>query len=626
VHESTNTQSDHAPQSGTDHAVNNAKNAFSKAPLPFSGGISDESLGSINEQSDHHRPSRFETQNLTTDDVNEYQRDGMKGRTDEPGFGDSQMRIERIAHNVSSTHGSSSLNTSSNENTANASQPSHQTVLNQIRDHLVNSQGFNKVRRYLSSTVSLRCTDDSTLEIIAADRFTLEMIERRLGDPLRIAAQFAMGTTTPNILYRVEITENQTTRKSISAGRNAQSRQSTNANQTHPLATQLPSQRAAGPRGQQRTKFPACPSLHDFLIGASNRLAFESVKQTLQSRMDTPPVFIHGSCGVGKTHLLRGATQYARTLKPGCKVRYTTGEAFTNGFVNAIRTRSVDVFQKKYRGLDLLCIDDIHLMAGKQATQHELLQIFNTLSLGGAKIIFASDAHPREIGRLDQALASRFSAGLVVEVEDPDVDLARRLVSQIASQRGVFLDAPAIQTIVERVGIGNGASVRDLEGAVIQIQAVARMMDRGNDPKTPNTTGSHSQASSSPTMMHVRKALSLRCGEENQPSTGPIALDSIITQICDEMTVSKSDLYGKGRQKKVVMARELIVHTARNLTSKSFPEIAHAIGRPNHSTVITAAKRFKDRVKESEPVAVGCPHDGIPAGELAQMMASRVHR
>ena len=126
-------------------------------------------------------------------------------------------------------------------------------------------------------------------------------------------------------------------------------------------------------------------------------------------------------------------------------------------------------------------------------------------------------------------------------------------------------------------------------------------------------------------MSHIRKALSLRDGSDNQITAGPIALDTIISRICNEMTVSKSDLTGKGRQKKVVMARELIVHTARNLTSKSFPEIAYAIGRPNHSTVITAAKRFKDRVAEQQPVAVGCPHDGLPAGELAEIMATRVH-
>lgn len=531
---------------------------------------------------------------------------GIHGRTDATGLGEAPLRIDQRTH-VPAT-----------------AQPlprtlEAHTVCHQIREHLINSQGHNRVRRYFSGTVSIELNESGVVEIIAGDRFTLDMIERRMGQPLRIAAQFAMGTIEPRIQYRVDPARHAHASSTEGpAGRDAQSTTptattSTRASNTHPLANRLPTRR----HGQ---RFPACPSLSDFIVGASNRLAYESIKQVIQSGVDCPPVFLHGSCGVGKTHLLRGATQYARQLNQGCKVRYTTGEAFTNGFVTAIRTRSIEVFQKKYRGLDLLCIDDIHLMAGKQATQHELLQIFNKLSLGGCKIFLASDAHPREIGRLDQALASRFAAGLVVKVEEPDLELARRLVAQIASARGIFLDQPAIQTIVDRVGIGQGASVRDLEGAILQIQAVARLMDQSAN------THSTTRSSTNPSMSHVRKALSLRSGSNETVSLRPVALDTIITRICQEMTVSKSDLAGKGRQKKVVMARELIVHTARDLTSKSFPEIAYAIGRPNHSTVITAAKRFKERIAESQPVAVGCPHDGMPAGELAQMMATRVHQ
>ncbi len=488
------------------------------------------------------------------------------------------------------------------------------SICKQIREHLIRTQGHNKVRRYLSDTVTMNCLDASTIELVAGDRFTLDMIERRLGDPLRVAAQFALKTTNPQITYRVKPTPPTNTRPN--PGRDAHAHTTNaNPNSTHPLANRIP------PRRPNAHRVPLCPTLNDFLVGSSNRLAYESIKQVLQAGIDSPPIFLHGSCGVGKTHLLRGTTQYARKLRPGCKVRYTTGEAFTNGFVTAIRTRSVEAFQKKYRGLDLLCIDDIHLMAGKQATQHELLQIFNKLSLGGCTIILASDAHPREIGRLDQALASRFAAGLVVKVDEPDLELARRLVPHIAARRGLFLDTSAIQMIVDRVGVGKGASVRDLEGAVLQIQAIARLMDQGNGSNTDTTKPATPRT---PTMAHIRRALSLRDGANSQSTNGPIALETIISRICQEMTVSKSDLIGKGRQKKVVMARELIVHTARNLTSKSFPEIAHAIGRPNHSTVITAAKRFKDRIIAGQPIAVGCPHDGLPASELAEMLATQM--
>lgn len=508
-----------------------------------------------------------------------------------------------------------------------------------IRAHVSQALGANRVRRYLNANTAMRADNDGSIEICAGDSFTLDMIQRRLGDAIRIGAQFVLGTTEPVVRFRVAPALNGHAAQSSHAAASQSvpaGGAPAPAKPTHPLATRTPD------RQRRRGEGPSWPTLDQFIVGASNRLALESIKQVIGSHSECPPVFVHGSCGVGKTHLLRGATSYARQLRPGCKVRYTTGEAFTNAFVNAIRTRSIEAFQKKYRGLDLLCIDDIHLMAGKQATQHELLQIFNTLSLGGARIILASDAHPREIARLDQALASRFAAGLVVRVEEPDRELAARLITHIARKRGMFLDDAAIGTIIDRVGVGGGASVRDLEGAVLQIQAVARLLDKGTPYPNDATPGSTSGTGGSgtrnptpnrgggliPTLAHVRQALSLRAGgdDEGAGARGPIALDTIVSHICRELTVSKPDLLGKGRQKKVVLARELIVHLSRNLTSKSFPEIASAIGRPNHSTVITAAKRFRDRLTATDPVRVGCPHDGIPAAELAQLLTTRIRQ
>lgn len=473
-----------------------------------------------------------------------------------------------------------------------------------LRDHLVQSLGANRVRRYLNERTRVQSLDDGSIEISAGDNFTLEMIQRQLGEAIRIAAQFALGTIEPALVFRVE--------ESLQPQQASRPAPTADASKTHPLGNrvQLPETARAAARA------PRCPRLEEFLVGASNRLAFESIRQAVESSGPGAPVFVHGSCGVGKTHLLRGATLLARKVRPGCKVRYTTGEAFTNAFVMAIRTRTVDSFQKKYRGLDLLCIDDIHLMAGKQATQHELLQILNTLSLGGARIILASDAHPRMIARLDQALSSRFSAGLVVRVDEPDPELAQRLVHQIAARRGVTLDDAAARVICERVGVGRGASVRDLEGAVLQVHAVCRLMDRDQSGRGLVT----------PTAAHLRQALALRSGDDAPLSTAPISIESIIRTVCAELSVSKGDLRGKGRQKKVVLARELIVHLARQLTSKSFPEIAHELGRSNHSTVITAAKRFKARLTLPEPLGVDCPFDGLPVGELTQRLTSSIQR
>lgn len=475
-----------------------------------------------------------------------------------------------------------------------------------MREHLIRSLGANRVRRYLNDRTGIRQIDAQTILISAGDAFTLDMIQRRLGEHLRIAAQFALGSTEPTVRFTVDQGLQPDRSETDAPAVTNRSSSSTHIAQQAEY-TRDPSKRAP----QER-----CPRLEDFLVGASNRLAFESIRQCIESPSAGVPVFLHGTCGVGKTHLLRGATLRMRQLNPGCKVRYTTGEAFTNAFVKAIRTRTVDAFQKKYRNLDLLCVDDIHLIAGKQATQHELLQIFNMLSLGGARIILASDAHPRTIARFDQSLSSRFSAGLVVRVDEPDEALAHRLVHAVAHKRGMMVDDACARVVCDRIGIGRGASVRDIEGALVQIQAVAQLLDRdhGNGGMI------------SPTAGHIRKALSLRCGDEDTLSRAPLSLDSIIRNVCDELSVSIGDLKGKGRRKKVVLARELIVHLARQLTSKSFPEIAHAIGRPNHSTVITAAKRYKDRLAAQSRVDADCPLDGLPLSELTQRLTRNVQR
>ncbi len=173
-------------------------------------------------------------------------------------------------------------------NTLGSKIASASTVCEQIREHLIDTQGHNRVRRYLSGTVTMTHTQDGTLELVAGDRFTLDMIERRLGEPLRIAAQFAMGTTKPTIIYTVDVSRNSAQKSSnAAAGRDAQS--NTPKHNTHPLANRINhTPGAASPRAGG-ARFPACPSLSDFLVGTSNRLAFEGVcARIVRGRQDTP--------------------------------------------------------------------------------------------------------------------------------------------------------------------------------------------------------------------------------------------------------------------------------------------------------------------------------------------------
>jgi chromosomal replication initiator protein len=473
----------------------------------------------------------------------------------------------------------------------------------QIRSGLESRLGVSCVRRYLGSGVELDA-DERGLHVRASDRFTLDMIERRLGNELRNEVSNQLGREHAPVHFSIQNREQ-------SNAPTVPGRQAGSPNKVESLV----SRQAPQPQRQtqQTPKAPACPTFESFLVGKSNKLAYSAVKSVLESASACPPIFVHGGCGLGKTHLLRASAQRYRRMFPGAKVRYITGEAFTNSFIHAIRTKSVEAFEKKFKGLDVLCLDDVHMVAGKESTQHELLQIFNTLSLSGAKILIASDAPPNEIARLNSGLASRFAGGVVARIDAPERELGLRLAKQICLQRGISIDDAGLGTILDRTGIGSGASVRELEGAIVQVQAVSRLLDQ-DQHGTLNLTSIH-------------KALQLRSGSNYAAqSLGPIPIDLIIRIVLEHLGVSRSDLTGRGRHRTVVMARELIVHIARELTASSFPEIAHAIGRPNHSTVITAAKRINGRISSNELCRPSGPESGMTVSALVDELIDRVRR
>tara|TARA_R110002096_G_scaffold173781_5_gene348432 strand:- start:68594 stop:70228 length:1635 start_codon:yes stop_codon:yes gene_type:complete len=478
-------------------------------------------------------------------------------------------------------------------------------LCNRIRARLEANLGANKVRRYLGTGVEMVSETDG-LSVTASSRFTLDMIEKQIGEDLRSTLREQVGNPAASIRYSLRESAPAAVEVRPTPGRDAgNSRKS----QVESLI--------AGPaptRGPIRKNLPSCPTIEGFLVGHANKLAFGAIEALLESPGVCPPVFIHGSCGVGKTHLLRATAQRYRQMIPGAKVRYITGEAFVNSFVQAIRTKTVEAFEKKFRGLDVLCLDDVHMVAGKESTQHELLQIFNTLSLSGAKVILASDAPPNEIARLSSGLASRFNGGVVARIDTPDRSLALRIARQICIVRGMSIDDAGLGAILDRIGIGQhggSASVRELEGAIVQVQAVARLLDQDQNGV--------------PSVTSIHRALQLRTGNSGpQRSLGPISMDLITHVVLEHLGVTKQDLRGRGRHRTVVLARELIVHLSRAMTTHSFPEIAHSIGRPNHSTVITAAKRIRGRIESLERCVQMGPESGITVKGLVDELTERV--
>lgn len=439
---------------------------------------------------------------------------------------------------------------------------------------------------------------DATLDVLVPTTVLLNLVERRFADQLKQVAQREAPGKAVHVRYRVDRGAFESDAPPM------------------PRATPLP---VTLPPSSNLVSTPVKYRFDSFIVGRANRLACSAAQRIADDDGPVPLLFIHGSCGLGKTHLLRAAAARFQERRPGTLVRYTTAEAFTNEYIMAIRTGKTDQFRKNYRKVDFLCLDDVHFFArtNKDSTQNELMNTLDAAGVDGARIIVASDEHPKEITKLSDRLVSRFMAGAVVKIEPPDADLRGRLIRHLAQKRNLPLDDEAATLLAERSGRsagalgGFGGSVREMEGLLNQVDAVHRLL-----PEYGLGTGTIGVAL-------VRKALGI---DQEQQAPMPAAMrvrrptnaESIVAEVCRELAVDLNDFMGKGRHKRVVLARSLVASLSRRLTTMSFPEIARAMGRSNHSTIITAQKRIDRQIAED----VGRPL----SAELAAGHAGRTLR
>lgn len=353
--------------------------------------------------------------------------------------------------------------------------------------------------------------------------------------------------------------------------------------------------------------------LEDFVIGSSNQLAYAAAEQFVtqphpREGGHTSMLFIHGGCGLGKTHLLQGICARMIDIDPAARVQYLTGEQFTNEFLTAIRTNGMDKFRKRIRNLDLFVVDDVHFIADKDKTQREFLHSLDAMEMGGARLVMASDCHPRQIRQFSEALVSRCVCGMVAQVHAPDADTRRKLISEIAKRRGMQLLDNALELLVRRCA----GSVREIEGALTKLHALAILMKTHSPGGAAITGVQHGRnGNGASRYVVVGRALveQLYADQRVMRANRPVRFGEIFDTVVRELHVDREAVLGRNRQRHVVMARAMIVHLARKMTSMSYPEIAHAMGRDNHSTVITAAKRVEDQLQVDEP-------DYIPPGTI----------
>jgi chromosomal replication initiator protein len=338
--------------------------------------------------------------------------------------------------------------------------------------------------------------------------------------------------------------------------------------------------------------------LEDFIVGPCNQLAYSAAMQIIEDDIAAPnPLFIHGGVGLGKTHLLQGVCRAYAQRHPNARVRYTTAEQFTNEYILSVRTNQIERFRESVRELDLLAVDDVRFFAtnAKDKTRDEFLHTFDAVDLSGARIVLASDCHPRLIKPFNEALRSRCVSGMVCPITPPDPATRIRIIEALARRRGLCM----METVVAVVAKHCQGSVREMEGTLHRLKALAALMDtNGADGDQPASAGRDA------VIGHAAVNRLLHADAAATTPIRPLRLEAILDAVAELTAVPAPSIVGRSRRRDITNARALVVHLARKLTRMSYPQIAESLGQSSHTSAMHADKRVRQRAEAGETMVL----------------------
>ena len=309
-----------------------------------------------------------------------------------------------------------------------------------------------------------------------------------------------------------------------------------------------------------------------FVIGPSNRFAHAASSAVCDSPAKAyNPLFIYGGVGLGKTHLMHAIGHKVLQKSPKAKILYISSEEFTNQLIGSIQNRTTMKFREKYRNVDILLIDDIHFIAGKESTQEEFFHTFNTLYDAHKQIVVSSDRPPKEIQSLEERLVSRFEWGLVTDIQPPDFETRMAILKKKSERETIALPDDVYYFLAEKVK----SNIRELEGALIRVVAYAKLIGR---------------EISVDMVKEVLKDM-IREGEKK------ITIDIIQKKVCEYFDIKLSDMKVKKRSRGIAYPRQIAMYLSRQLTDYSLPEIGEYFGGRDHTTVMHAYEKIKNDLK-----------------------------
>ena len=428
-----------------------------------------------------------------------------------------------------------------------------------IQKHLQTRVGDLRFEQWFAAPTHWQFTD-GTLTLRAVNAFSAKWIRDKFMDDLRYAAEESLGFPVTILIETAE-----------------------SAPAPRPLARAVPPVATSHRVPAETRGLNDAYTLEEFVVGPTNQLAYKCACTVAQEpRRHYSPLFIHGDCGLGKTHLLQGICRRFQALHPNKKWLYITGEQFTNDYLESIRLHRTEAFRRRVRQVDLLVVDDVHFFMNKKHTQEEFLHTFNAMDAVGRQVVLSSDCAPRGISALTDALSTRFSSGMVARVDSPDLPTRLDILRRLAARRDWHCDDAMLLRLAQQPV----ASVRELQGLLVQAVAVAHLC----------------RTQSVGDLAHNMQSALSGIRDHMNFSTPP-GVERIIQTCAEYFAITAELISGSSKHRVVSTARAIAMYLVRLHTHMSYPDIARAFNRRNHSTVIGACNRVDEQISQSHIIS-----------------------
>ncbi|MCL2866590.1 MAG: chromosomal replication initiator protein DnaA [Clostridia bacterium] len=317
-------------------------------------------------------------------------------------------------------------------------------------------------------------------------------------------------------------------------------------------------------------------TFESFVVGGANRFAYAASMAVAEKPAQAyNPLFIYGGVGLGKTHLMHAIGAYARQLYPSLEITYITSENFTNDLIASIQQNRNIEFRRRFRNVNILLVDDIQFIAGRDSTQEEFFHTFNALHSAGGQIVLTSDRPPRDIARLEERLRSRFEGGLICDVQRPDIETRIAILRRKAERDRLIIGDDILTMIAERID----SNIRELEGSLTRLMAFAAL-----------------SGSASITMTMAEEALRETFLQREMKRT---TCQSIQETVAHYYSITLEDLTGIKRSREVVVPRQIAMYLTREILGMSLPKIGDAFGGRDHSTVLNGCQKIQESIRKT---------------------------